>query len=253
MAPKPQQKGPKGKGNLFKEPTKGELEKDAAILAMRWTWSYEKDELHAEQFGIDDLWSKKVYFDRARLTSKEQSEYPDPKKPPPWIDSGEGKPVKVVMSICGSDVCINGGWMQDPKRAHPSKGQGKLKKAVKEMIAVQHLTESSVPKEGYLRLDEPPRDKSCPSVWAEYRSRQPAAVIYGRVYPEKAIRKSTHNEKFINWLAKLREPAERTAAEAKAAAGACACLPVLVLAWRFRPLCVLLPHTVVIGCFLRMS
>jgi hypothetical protein len=28
----------KGKGNLMKVPTKGELDKDASILAMRWIW-----------------------------------------------------------------------------------------------------------------------------------------------------------------------------------------------------------------------
>jgi len=39
MAPKhDKQPVVKGKGNLMKVPTKGDLEKDAAILAMRWTW-----------------------------------------------------------------------------------------------------------------------------------------------------------------------------------------------------------------------
>ena len=40
MPPKDKDSKPvvKGKGNLMKIPTKGELDKDASILALRWTW-----------------------------------------------------------------------------------------------------------------------------------------------------------------------------------------------------------------------
>ena len=78
---------------------------------MRWEWSYEKDETHTELFGVDDQWIKKIYFDRQGLSAQEVEQYPDPKKPPPWIDSGAGKPTKVAADIVGPEVCKNGGWM----------------------------------------------------------------------------------------------------------------------------------------------
>jgi hypothetical protein len=49
--------------------------------------SYEKDEMQTELFGLDDQWTKKIFFDRVKLTAEEQREYPDRKKPPPWIDT----------------------------------------------------------------------------------------------------------------------------------------------------------------------
>ena len=38
------------------------------ILRMVQTNSYEKDDLHAELFGLDENWTKKIFFDRCRLT-----------------------------------------------------------------------------------------------------------------------------------------------------------------------------------------
>lgn len=120
--------------------------------------SYEKDEMQTELFGIDDQWTKKIYFDRAKLTPVEQLEYPDLKKAPPWIDTvssqshtlkyilarrlplssramllyqGAGKPKKVFMPVCGIEVCLNGGWKEDPHdRCKPEgdtfQGKGEL-------------------------------------------------------------------------------------------------------------------------------
>ena len=73
-------------------------------------------------------------------------------------------------------------------------------------------------KQGFLRLDAPPSDKSPLSVWSVFRSRSLPAVIYGKVIPESEIQRSKYEEKFVNWLAKLREPAEKAAAAAAAVA-----------------------------------
>ena len=77
-------------------------------------------------------------------------------------------------------------------------------------------------KQGFLRLDAPPSEKSPLSVWSVFRSRSLPAVIYGKVIPESEIQSSKYEEKFVNWLAKLREPAEKAAAAAAAAAAAVA-------------------------------
>lgn len=218
------QKPQKGKGNLMKVPTKAELERDACISALRWTWSYEKDDLQADLFGIDDQWTKKIFFDRPRRTLAEQDEYPNPLKPPPWIDTGDGKPVKVCMAICTSEVCINGGWMQDPAKQAALAAQGKrVKKAVKSMALLSAVAPEAV-KEGSVRMDEMPTDNSCPSVWAVHRSKGVPAVVYGTVIPASHIQAHKQNEKYIKWLAKLREPAERAAAAAAASRGECSSL-----------------------------
>ena len=101
-----------------------------------------------ELFGIDDQWTKRIAFDRVRLTAGELREYPNKLKPPPWIDNvsmftlpssahsgtciciegsllristqGAGKPFRVCMKICGSDVCMSGGWMEDPSEGRSS-------------------------------------------------------------------------------------------------------------------------------------
>ena len=215
--PQKPQKPQKGKGNLMKVPTKADLERDALISALRWTWSYEKDDLAAELFGIDDQWTKKIYFDRPRRTMAEQDEYPNLLKPPPWIDTGDGKPAKVCMSICTSEVCISGGWMPDPSKAARAAQSKRIKKVVKSMALVSAAAPEAV-NEGSLRMDEMPTDKSCPSVWAVHRSKGMPAVVYGKVIPASQIQAYKLSEKYIKWLAKLREPAERAAAAAAQAA-----------------------------------
>ena len=209
------QKPQKGKGNLLKVPTKAELERDATISALHWAWSYEIDDMQSELFGLDDQWTKKIYFDRPRRTMSEQDEYPNPLKPPPWIDAGDGKPAKVCMAICTSEVCINGGWMPDPrKQAALEAGKKRVKKVTKAMTMVAAVAPEAA-KAGSVRLDEMPSDRSCPSVWAVYRSRALPAVVYGKVFPESFIEAYKKNDKYIRWLQKLKEPAERAAAEAR--------------------------------------
>lgn len=34
------------------------------ISAMTWMWSYESDKLFSDQFGLDDDFSQRIFFDR---------------------------------------------------------------------------------------------------------------------------------------------------------------------------------------------
>ena len=130
---------------------------------MRWEWSYEKDETHTELFGVDDQWIKKIYFDRQSLSAQELEQYPDPKKPPPWIDSGAGKPTKVAADIVGPEVCKNGGWMlaDDDGGAADEPKKASLRTAVNSIIAIDRLTSAgSHIKMDAIRLDQLPHERS---------------------------------------------------------------------------------------------
>ena len=130
---------------------------------MRWEWSYEKDETHTELFGVDDQWIKKIYFDRQSLSAQELEQYPDPKKPPPWIDSGAGKPTKVAADIVGPEVCKNGGWMlaDDDGGAADEPKKASLRTAVNSIIAIDRLASGgSHIKMDAIRLDQLPHERS---------------------------------------------------------------------------------------------
>ena len=86
--------------------------------------SYEKDEMQTELFGIDDDWTKQIYFDRAKLTPEEQRKYPDLKKPPPWIDivSSQTHTLKHTFArrllLPSRSLLWNAGLWQTEKGAH---------------------------------------------------------------------------------------------------------------------------------------
>ena len=98
---------------------------------------------HVEQtFGIDDEWSKRIFFDRAPLTAEDEKEFPNPLLPPPWIDEGSGRPATVSLPIVGVEVARIGGWYDRGKKEVTAEEQRKAdeeRKAAEERARLEAL------------------------------------------------------------------------------------------------------------------
>mmetsp|Transcript_52666 Transcript_52666/g.163437 ORF Transcript_52666/g.163437 Transcript_52666/m.163437 type:complete len:580 (-) Transcript_52666:67-1806(-) len=163
----------KKKGGGKEGPSKHEQDKERLTLALKWSWSYEVDEMFKESFGIDDDWTQRIFFEAEPMSHEELEAHPDPLLLPPRIDNGAGKPFRVNVHTVGGETARRAGYLIISSKRHPLK----LRKAnrFEDEGESLHGTMSSVV------LDQKATKRSPASVWAVENEESDPATIYGKI------------------------------------------------------------------------
>eukprot|EP00960_Hanusia_phi_P031401 749274-Hanusia_phi.AAC.7 len=156
-----------------KASSKHDQDNERLTLALKWTWSYEVDEMFKESFGIDDDWTQRIFFDSEPLSLEETLAHPDPLLLPPRIDNGSGKPFRVNVHMVGGDVARRAGYLLISGKRNPVK--------LRKVNRFEEEDESLHGKMLYVTLDQKATKRSPASVWAVENEEGDPATIYGKI------------------------------------------------------------------------